>query len=157
MWYVKKKKKAKPLPLFDNAKVKVEKRVDYVKRLDVVFSRYIRLRDAFPNNTFRCISCGKIKPLEQADCGHFHSRRNMNTRYNEENCHAQCRHCNRMLYGNMVAYSDNLKNKIGQLRYDILALQAQQTKQWTDWELKELIKHYNAKIKELESEKGINL
>jgi len=157
MWYVKKKKKAKPLPLFEKAGVKVTKKVDYVSQLDRVFSRYIRLRDAFSDGTFMCISCGKIKPLEQADCGHYHSRRHMNTRYDEENCHAQCRHCNRMLYGNMVAYSDRLKNKIGQLRFDILALKAVQTKQWTDWELKELIKHYKLKCEELEKQKGIKL
>lgn len=158
MWYgVKKKKQKKPLPLFDNVGVKIERRVDYKQRLDRVFSRYIRLRDALPGEVFKCISCGQIKPLEQADCGHYYSRRHMNTRYDEENCHAQCRHCNRMLYGNMNAYHDGLVEKLGQFKFDLLNLKHTQTKQWTDWELKELIKHYEVKIRELEEMKGIRL
>ena len=89
----KKKKEAKPLPLFDKAGVKVRKKTDLVAKLDKVFSRYIRLRDCMPNGYFRCISCGKIKPYEQADCGHFHSRRHMSTRFDEDNAHAECRYC----------------------------------------------------------------
>ena len=62
-------------------------------RLDTVFSKYIRLRDAMPSGTFRCISCGKIKTLDQADCGHYFSRTHMSTRFDEDNCNAECRYC----------------------------------------------------------------
>lgn len=95
-YYIKrtpKKKKEKPLPLFDKAGINVKKKPDLVAKLDKVFSRYIRLRDCMPNGYFRCISCGQIKPFEQADCGHFHSRRHMATRFDEDNAHAECRHC----------------------------------------------------------------
>ena len=64
-------------------------------RLDTVFSKYIRLRDAMPSGTFRCISCGKIKTLDQADAGHYFSRVHMNTRFDEDNVHDECRYCNR--------------------------------------------------------------
>ena len=40
-------------------------------KLDTVFSRFIRLRDARKDGTFQCISCGRILPLDQADCGHY--------------------------------------------------------------------------------------
>ena len=45
-YYIKKpkKKKEKPLPLFDKAGIKVKKKPDLVAKLDKVFSRYIRLR-----------------------------------------------------------------------------------------------------------------
>lgn len=46
-YYIKKpkKKKEKPLPLFDKAGIKIKKKPDLVAKLDKVFSRYIRLRD----------------------------------------------------------------------------------------------------------------
>ena len=55
MYYLKRKpkKKEKPLPLFDKAGIKVKKKPDLVAKLDKVFSRYIRLRDAMPNGYFR--------------------------------------------------------------------------------------------------------
>ena len=56
MYYIKKKKSDKP-------KKRQASQATLVKKLDKVFSQYIRLRDAFPNGTFRCISCGKIKPF----------------------------------------------------------------------------------------------
>ena len=95
-YYIKRtkaKKKDKPLPLFDKAGITIKKKPDLVAKLDKVFSRYIRLRDCMPNGYFRCISCGQIKPYEQADCGHYHSRRHMATRFDEDNAHAECRHC----------------------------------------------------------------
>ena len=116
-----KKKKEKPFPLFDKAGVKIKKKPDLVAKLDKVFSRYIRLRDCMPNGYFRCISCGKIKPYEQADCGHFHSRRHMATRFDEDNAHAECKSCNRFSADHLIHYEKNLKAKIGQLRFDKLA------------------------------------
>lgn len=80
------------MPLFDG-KVKIQRRTDYIKKLDRVFSEYIRLRDTMPNGMFRCISCGKIKPYSQADCGHYHSRTHMSIRFDEENCNAECKYC----------------------------------------------------------------
>ena len=63
------------------------------KKLDKVFSAYIRLRDAMQSGYFKCISCGQIKPFEQADCGHFFSRKNMSVRFDEDDCHAECKYC----------------------------------------------------------------
>ena len=51
------------------------------KKLDVVFSLFIRLRDARKDGTFKCISCGQIKSFDQADCGHYINRQHMSTRY----------------------------------------------------------------------------
>ena len=66
-YYIKKpkKKKEKPLPLFDKAGIKIKKKPDLVAKLDKVFSRYIRLRDCMPNGYFRCISCGQISVKER--------------------------------------------------------------------------------------------
>lgn len=157
MYYLrrKKKKEEKPMPLFDNANIKIQRKVNYVARLDKVFSEYIRLRDTFPNGMFRCISCGKFKPYSQADCGHYHSRTHMNTRFDEDNCNAECKHCNRFVADHLIGYRENLIAKIGEHRFDVLSWKAHQTKKWSEFELKELIKHYKVKIAELKQKKGL--
>lgn len=142
------------MPLFDG-KVKIQRRTDYIKKLDRVFSEFIRLRDTMPNGMFRCISCGKIKPYSQADCGHYHSRTHMSTRFDEENANAECRSCNRFCADHLVGYRKNLIAKIGEHRYNVLEWRAHQTKKWSDFELKELIKNYQSKIKDLKGEKGL--
>ena len=71
----------------------VYKRQDLKAKLDKEFSLFIRLRDAMLNGYFKCISCGQIKPFEQADNGHYINRQHMSTRFDEMNCNAQCRHC----------------------------------------------------------------
>ena len=59
------RRKKKPLPLFDKAGVKVKKRkTDYKKKLDEVFSQYIRLKYSDKRGYCRCISCGRIHFLE---------------------------------------------------------------------------------------------
>ena len=128
-----------------------------VDRLDTVFSRYIRLRDAMPTGMFRCISCGKIKPIEQADCGHFHSRTHMSTRFDEDNCHAECRYCNRFSADHIIGYRENLIKKIGEQRFTLLDIKAHETKKWSHFELEQLAKYYRALVQKLQKEKGIKL
>lgn len=149
------KKKEKALPLFDKAGVKVKKKTDYVRKLDNVFSLYIRLRDAMPNGMIRCISCGQIKTFDKFDNGHFHSRTHMATRWDEDNCHAECKFCNRFKADHLIGYRENLIRKIGQQRFDALTWKASQTKQWTDFELRGLIKYYKVLCDKLKKEKGL--
>jgi hypothetical protein len=120
--------------------------------LDEVFSRYIRLRDsqAYGFKYFKCISCGKIKPFGMMDCGHYFSRTHMATRFSEYNAHGECSYCNRFCSDHLVGYHDNLIRKIGQDMYNRLVWQHNEAKHWTEFELKEMIKHYQLKIKELE-------
>ena len=128
-----------------------------VERLDKVFSKYIRLRDAMPSGMFRCISCGKIKPIEQADCGHFHSRTHMSTRFDEDNCHAECRYCNRFSADHLIGYRENLIRKIGEQRFLLLDVKAHETRKWSHFELEQLAKYYKKLVEKLQKEKGIKL
>ena len=154
MPYYMKRKKATP----DKPKKKASPSLStLVDRLDTVFSRYIRLRDAMPSGMFRCISCGKIKPIEQADCGHFHSRTHMSTRFDEDNCHAECRYCNRFSADHIIGYRENLIKKIGEQRFMLLDIKAHETKKWSHFELEQLAKYYRALVQKLQKEKGIRL
>lgn len=159
-YYIKRtksKKKDKPLPLFDKAGITVKKKPDLKAKLDKVFSLYIRLRDSKPFNYrfFKCISCGEIKPFEQADCGHFHSRRHLSTRFDEDNAHAECRACNRFSADHLINYEKNLIAKIGQQKFDLLKVKAANTSKISDFDYEQLIKYYKALNKKLRKEKGL--
>lgn len=158
MYFLRKKKKKKkdnPLPLFEAAGIKVRKQPDLKAKLDKEFSLYIRLRDAMPNGFFRCISCNEIKPFEQADCGHYINRQHMSTRFDEMNCNAQCRKCNRFMEGNIQGYRQGLIAKYGEQRVLLLEAKKNQTRKYSDFEYKELIKYYKALNAKLRKEKGI--
>ena len=83
---------------------------DYVKELQIVFNKYIRLRD----KDKPCISC-KNMLKGKFDAGHFYSVGNYpGLRFNEDNVHGQCVHCNQWRGGNLHEYKDNLKIRIGE-------------------------------------------
>lgn len=151
-YYIKRKVKERPA-----ARKRQPSLPTLIKRLDKVFSQYIRLRDAMPNGYFVCISCGKVKPLEQADCGHYHSRMHMSTRFDEDNCNAECRACNRFSSDHTIGYREHLLRKIGLQRFQMLEVRAHQSRKWSCFELEELIKYYREKVKELQKEKGLTL
>lgn len=90
----------------------VSRRKQLIKELDSVFSEYIRLRDS-DNGFITCVTCGSTINWKVADNCHFISRGKIGTRYNETNCHAGCRHCNRYLSGNLEKYENWLKNEYG--------------------------------------------
>jgi hypothetical protein len=68
------------------------------KKLDTIFSRYIRLRDCLLTTWTRdrwiCITCDEEKDYAQFDAGHFVSRWKMVTRWNKYNVNLQCKACN---------------------------------------------------------------
>lgn len=128
-----------------------------VRKLDRVFALYIRLRDVLPSGYVRCISCGQIKSFDDVDCGHFHSRRHMSTRFDEDNCHAECKYDNRFSSDHLIGYQRNLIAKIGQQKFDLLNIKAHSTCHFMDFELEEMIKHYTEEVKKLSTLKGIKV
>ena len=155
-WIKKKKAKKKEPDLFTKATPK-KRKPDLVKKLDKVFALYIRLRDVMPSGYGKCISCGRIVPYSELDCGHFHGRTHMGTRFEEDNCHAECKNCNRFSADHLIKYRDNLIAKIGFSRYERLNLLAHSTKHWLDSELEEKIDYFTKEVKRLSAEKGIRV
>lgn len=154
-WPKKAKKESKD-PL-TKSKPKPRSKPNLVRKLDRIFSLYIRLRDAMPNGYVRCISCGKIKAFDEVDCGHYHSRIHMATRFDEDNCNAECRYCNRMSADHLDKYAINLVKKIGKNRFDLLRIKASSSKHWLDCELEQMIKRYTLEVKRLSTLKGIKV
>ena len=152
MYYLSKKKKEKKEKAPKSKKPSV---ASLVKKLDAEFSLYIRLRDSRPYGYkyFKCISCGRILPFEQMDCGHFVGRTHMSTRFDELDCHGECRACNRFSSDHIIYYQRNLEQKIGKAKLDLLIARGHQTKKWTTWELEILINYYKDQNKRMLAER----
>lgn len=120
------------------------------KKLDRIFSEYIRKRDT-KNGVGRCCSCGAFKAYDQLDCGHFINRKWRATRWDEQNCHAQCISCNRFDEGNAAGYALYMVDTYGRERVDYIRAKSRETAKFSDSEGELLIKHYKAEIKKLDS------
>ena len=128
--------------------MKTKKKPDLKAKLDKVFSEYIRKRDT-RNGVFKCISCGRILPYEQADCGHYINRKHMSTRFDEMNCNAQCISCNRFDEGNIQGYRQGLVALYGEQQVTLLEAKKHNLRKYSDFEYEVLIKHYKEEIKKL--------
>ena len=142
------------------AKVK-EKRADKVK-LDAMrkkpqltklaqtaFNSFVRARDAGKP----CISCGAPLPHTAVggafDAGHYRSVGSApHMRFVEDNCMGQCKHCNRYLAGNHVAYRAGLIERIGQRSVDLIEADCTLRK-YTHEGLEEIARHYNTEARKL--------
>lgn len=131
-------------------KERLKTRSDWIKEVQIVFNKYIRLRDIGCD----CISCDSILVPEMVgggyDAGHYLSRgAKPHLRFDERNCHGQCKRCNRYLSGNVPNYRERLIARIGLEAVE--ALEADNTpRHYTIDDLKALKAHYQAKIKEME-------
>ena len=118
---------------------------DWLKEAQTIFNKYIRLRDM----GLLCISCNTIPKKKNA--GHyFSSGGHSNVRFDEDNVHLQCEHCNTFLSGNLLNYQIGIEKRIGAEKLIELQGKAHLEKRWTVDELKEIIKEYKTKVRQLQ-------
>ena len=122
---------------------------DWIKDLQVIFNRFIRLRDQLAGH--HCISSDR--PLNwtgnETDAGHYRSRGSApHLRFNEDNCHAQSKKDNRYGAGNAVEYRIGLIKRIGIERVEALESNNSPRKYTID-ELRTMKAYYQTKIKEM--------
>jgi hypothetical protein len=130
------------------AKLKLKSRSDWLKDTQVVFNKYIRLRDQDDG----CISCGS-KSAYAYHAGHYRSIGSAgHLRFNELNCHRQCSACNTHLSGNLIRYRLGLIRKIGIHATEALESDNDTIKIGIE-EIKILKAHFSAKIKALNPDK----
>lgn len=144
--YMEKKKqrprKRKPMPAL-------------VKKLDTIFSLFIRLRDSDSGGYCRCISCGSVHFWKDMHNGHFVNRGHMSTRFDEKNCNAQCMKCNMFDEGNNIGYIKGLIRKYGIRVIEELELKKHSLCSLSTFEYEILIKHYSDEVKKLRAEKNL--
>jgi len=119
-----------------------------VKKLDSIFSKYIRQRNAI-NGVAECFTCGKKDDWKKLQCGHFQSRRFYSTRWDETNCQVQCAGCNVFRYGEQFKFSVHLDQEYGEKTSKRLEVKAKEILKISLPELEDMIKKYEELVKEL--------
>lgn len=130
------------------AKLKVELMTlqDYFKLAQMTFNKFIRLRD----KDKPCISCNAKAGSYTITAGHYFPSTNKNVTFNEDNLHGQCWYnCNSNKSGNLIEYRIGLIDRIGTKRLNELELESRKTRKYTIEELKEIIKTYKEKTKNI--------
>lgn len=126
-------------------------RKSLVKKLDTIFSEYVRRSHADTNGIVKCYTCEKKaywkgKGMQN---GHFISRASRILRWSPENCRPQCYACNCMRYGQNYLFAMNLNKEFGYDIADELLQKSRQTIKQADFELIELIEHYTDLVNKL--------
>ena len=110
------------------------------RKLDKVFSAWIRGRDAPDNGIDSCFTCHRHAKLE---AGHFIRRQHAATRWDERNVHGQCSYCNRWLHGALDDYYAALVREYGQGTVNELMRMKRTTVKYTRADYEEMIARYS--------------
>jgi len=114
-----------------------------IKKLDVVFSQYIRLSNADGKGMCTCVTCNKQFHWKNIQAGHFMSRKHYSTRWNENNVKPQCVGCNMFKSGEQYKYSLFLGNKLSNDLY----LKSKELVKFSSQDIQDMIDNYNSKLK----------
>lgn len=120
---------------------------DLIKKLDEVFSKYIRQKYAGPTGRVACFTCGNTYHWKEIHCGHFIRRDCMPARWSEVNCKPQCEHCNCDLEGNLGMFELKLKYELHHGEFKALESLRHQLAKFARYELEEMIDKYNSLLK----------
>ena len=122
-----------------------------IKKLDTIFSKFIRLRDTDEYGWGKCITCNESFKYDKLECGHFRSRRHYTTRWLPENANAQCTECNQS--EDIGAYMIGMLNRHGMDVASDIIEKSKVSYKFSKDEYEEMYKHYLAKAKELLKDK----
>jgi hypothetical protein len=125
------------------------------KKLDRIFSVFVRLSGTDRNQSAKCFTCEKILYWREIQCGHFQSRRFYSTRFHELNCKPQCYACNIGLSGNQYIFGVNLDKLHGEGTAELMVKTSRELKKFTSEEMMALIVHYEEKVVELRKKLNI--
>lgn len=138
---------------------KYRKKKIRISDADKNFSLYIRIRDIEYDVYCKCRTCGKYVHWKyDCDCGHFVPRNRHATRFNEQNCGAQCHTCNRFKDGEQFKHGQFIDKEFGEgtskMLMDLGGIRGSKLSKLDE---KHISNIYRAKAKELARKKGIKL
>jgi len=116
-----------------------------VKKLDTVFSQYIRRSNADNNGYCTCVTCNKTFHWKEIQAGHFMSRKHYSIRWDERNVKPQCVACNVYRAGEQYKYSIFLGKELS----NVLYLQSKDIVKFTNYELENMINDYSERLKKI--------
>ena len=101
------------------AKRKKPTRSKLVKKLDILFSQFVRVSNADKNGYCTCVTCGKKGHWKDGSiqAGHFMSRKHYSTRWDIRNVKPQCVGCNMFKSGEQYKYSIYLGSELSNELY----------------------------------------
>lgn len=108
-----------------------------IKKLDTIFSQYIRRRYAV-NNIATCVTCGKKDHWKNLQAGHFMSRKHYATRWDEQNVEVQCAGCNVFRYGEQYKFGLYLGKELA----EELHMKSRLVAKFSDVDLQDMIEEY---------------
>ena len=120
------------------------------KKLDVLFSQYIRRRNADHIGRVKCFTCGVEKHWKEQQAGHFQSRSHHSTRWDEVNVQVQCVKCNMFRQGEQYKFGLYLDDRFGDGTAEELENRAKTIVKLNRVDYEEAIKRYKQKINELD-------
>ena len=119
------------------------------KKLDVLFSQYIRRRNANHLGRVKCFTCGVEKHWKEQQAGHFQSRSHHSTRWDEVHVQVQCVKCNMYRQGEQYKFGLYLDDRFGDGTAEELENRAKTIVKLNRVDYEEAIERYKQKIKEL--------
>ena len=120
------------------------------KKLDVLFSQYIRRRNADHLGRVKCFTCGVEKHWKEQQAGHFQSRSHHSTRWDEVNVQVQCVKCNMFRQGEQYKFGIYLDQTFGDGTAEELEQRAKTIVKLNRVDYEEAIERYKQKIRELD-------
>ena len=120
-----------------------------VKKLDTVFSQYIRLKNSVDGKA-TCFTCGKVDEWKKLQNGHFQSRKHYSTRWDETNVQTQCSGCNVFRYGEQFKFGMYLEQAYGNGAAEEMHNKSREITKFSDIQLLEKIEYYNELLTNLQ-------
>ena len=120
------------------------------KKLDVLFSQFIRRRNADHLGRVKCFTCGVEKHWKEQQAGHFQSRSHHSTRWDEVNVQVQCVKCNMFRQGEQYKFGLYLDDRFGDGTAEELENRAKTIVKLNRVDYEEAIERYKQKIRELD-------
>jgi len=124
----------------------IAERTFLIQDLDASYSKYVRKKEATPQGTTTCFTCGAMDSWTKMDCGHFISRSNMYLRWDLRNLRPQCKNCNQYKSGNLDKFAENLELEMPGIVSSLME-DSKIVQKWTKDELKQMLIDIYAKIK----------
>ena len=127
-----------------------------VKKLDKIFSIYIRIRKTDDSGYGNCYTCNANHHWKGVDAGHFMSRACMNTRWDPKNVQFQCKRCNGFRSGEQFLFSKELDLEYGNGTAETLQEESRITAKFSILQLRDMYSNYKCLVEQEKSERGLD-
>lgn len=124
------------------------------KKLDNIFSKYIRFKNSDKDGYCICITCGKRVFWKEIQNGHYITRNHLSTRWLEQNCAPQCVGCNVFGRGRPDIFALKIIEKYGKDELEKLNLAKNMITKFHNLDLIHMLRLYIDKLDSLYKEKS---